>query len=455
MQAPELFKHQLHTSTFVRDVRRSLVFNDPGTGKTASILHAYRQERKVEKTAGRMLVFAPKAILRSAWCADCVTFTPDVTIAAAFATNRRQAFETGADIVVTNHDAATWIEKNMDVLEGFDWLAIDESTAFKNRTAKRSKALAKIAKQFDVRIAMTGTPMANHILDIWHQVYLVDGGEHLGGRYFAFRNVVCEPVQVTMDITDWKEKPGSRDVVADLIAPITIRYRFEDCVDIPQQYTTDRHVQLSPKLRKHYDDMVQQALLQLEEGDVEAVNAAALVNKLMQIASGAVYGATGPYLLDTERCDLVAELCAEREHTLVAFQWKHQREGLIQALERAGIDSFGIIDGSTKDAHEIVQNFQRGEYQVLLAQPQSAGHGLTLTKAKTIIWAAPTWNAEIYEQFNRRIYRTGQDQKTEVIHLLGTDTVDERVYNGLRGKLEGQLNLLEVLQDLTKMQEPS
>jgi len=448
-QPPAPYNHQIRTRDFILEQRRCLVFNDAGTGKSASVLWAYQHERKTLGTAGRHLVLAPKAILESAWCNDCLTFTPNVTIAAAYASNRRKAFDTSADVVVTNHDAVSWLAKNPKILADFDWLTIDESTAFKNRTAKRSKALAKLAQQFDVRIAMTGTPMANHILDIFHQVYLVDDGAHLGGRYFAFRHTVCDPVPVTPDVVDWREKPGARESIADLLSDIAIRYQLEDCVDLPQQHTTRMEHKLPTKLQEYYDEMVREALLQLERGDVEALNAASLVNKLLQIASGAVYGEHGPYLLDTARCDLVAELCAQRQHTLVAFQWRHQRDGLLAALKRVGIEDVGVIDGSTKDATQIVANFQAGQYSVLLAQPQSAGHGLTLTCAKTVIWASPTWKAETYEQFNRRIYRTGQDAKTEVIHIVATDTVDERVYSGLHTKLEGQLDLLNVLQNLT------
>ena len=450
---PTLFTHQQTTRDFILANPRALVLNEPGTGKTASVLTAYRTHRK-EQHGGRCLVLCPKAIMEPAWVADCRTFTPDLTIAVAAAPSqhRRSAFRYGTDIVVMNHDGVKWLTDHTELLDGFDFLVIDESTAFKNRSAQRSKAVAKLREHFDHRVLMTGTPMPNGLIDIWHQAFLADDGEALGNHFYKFRQSTHDPVPVMAGVTKWEEKEGSRDAVADLLSHMVIRYRFEDCVDIPALHTTTRSIRLPSKLQRQYDTMLNEALLQIEESDqtVQALNAASLMGKLLQIASGAVYGnETQAHELDMTRYALIAELCAERSHSLVAFQWKHQREGLIRALEQAGIDNFAVIDGEhNQDTGELVERFQAGEYQVLLAQPASAGHGLTLTRARTVIWASPTWNAELYEQFNRRIYRTSQTGSTEVIRIAAADTVDERVYAGLDHKIEGQLDLLELLQSL-------
>lgn len=449
--AIELFEHQKITRDLILEKQRALVFNDPGTGKTASVLSAIAAIRKMG--GGRALVLAPKAILEPAWCDDCRKFTPQISIAAAYAKNRADAFKIGTDIVVTNHDAAKWLAENRSVLAGFDILVIDESTAYKNRSAQRSKAVAAIKDQFEYRIAMTGTPMPNGLLDLWHQVYLIDDGERLSPKFFAFRAATHAPIQLYGNIMDWSEKEGAREAVADLLSDITVRYKFEDCVDVPANFITVREFDLPKKLRDAYDDMLANELLRFEGEDspeVTAINAAALTQKLLQIASGAVYKPDGTYhVLDTSRYELIAELVAEREHSIVGFQWKHQRDELIKALEAAGVNTYAVIDSSARDVPKIVERFQKGEYQVILAQPQSASHGLTLTRATTTIWASPTWDAERFEQFNRRIYRTGQTQKTETILIQGRETIDTLVYERLQGKLDKQLDLLDLVQTLT------
>jgi len=448
---PTLYEHQRHMRDFALEKRRSLCFSDPGTGKTAAQLDAIRIHR--EQSGGRALVVCPKAIMAPAWYNDAAFFTPNltVTLATAPADKRRKAFQSNADVVVINHDGVTWLEKNLDYLDGFDFLVIDESTAFKNKDSQRSKAMHRVAARFDYRVALTGTPRSNNLLDVWHQVYLIDEGEHLGSKYYAFRNATHDPIPVTMDIKRWEPKDGADEVVMDMIAPITIRYTMEECVDMPERQTTTRHVSLSRQLRKYYDEMEREALLELENGEVEAVHAASLMGKLQQIASGSVYGVSkSAFELNAERYELIASLCAERDHSLVAFQWRHQRDGITQALERAGVDTFAVIDGETKDreVNDIVTRFQAGEYQTLLIHPQSAGHGLTLTRANTLIWASPTPNAELFEQANRRIYRTGQQRRTETIVIAGESTVDERILDKLYGRVDAQSTAFELLHSM-------
>lgn len=455
---PKLFAHQERTRDFILENANVLVFSDPGTGKTASVLAAIEKHRK-ENGGGRALVLAPKSILEAAWTADCRTFTPKLTIAAAYAKNRIDAFRMGTDIVVTNHDAVTWLVKNKHILDEFDFLCIDESTAFKNKDSQRSKAIAALAPQFKIRVPMTGTPMPNGLIDVWHQAFLADLGTRLGTRFYAFRSVTHEPQTVAYDIQKWVEKDGARETVADILSDITIRYALRDCVDVPDNFIPPpREVPLSKALRKQYEDMLREAILQLEEGEVEAINAVSLRTKLLQIASGTVYGPDGKaFLLDTARYELVAEMIAERDHSICAFLWKHQRNGIIEALKAVGITEVAVIDGETPDRErpQIVKDFQAGKYRALLAHPQSAGHGLTLTRAATCIWPSPTYNAEHYHQFNARIDRNGQKRETEIIRIQAQDTVESAVYAALETKTQGQIGLLELVKAFTSVNSVS
>ena len=174
----EPFEHQSVTTDFITTNPRVLVTSDPGTGKTRSVLDAYMQ-----RPEGRMLVLAPLSLLQASWGDDLEKFTPNLTYTVAYARNRAKAFESDAQIIITNHDAVKWLVKNQHVLDGFNTLCIDEFTAFKNKDSQRSKAALKIAKLFDYRIAMSGTPNSNTICDIWHPTLIVDDGHRLGHRF--------------------------------------------------------------------------------------------------------------------------------------------------------------------------------------------------------------------------------------------------------------------------------
>ena len=201
--------------------------------------------------------------------------------------------------------------------------------------------------------------------------------------------------------------------------------------------------------------MVSVAATLLEDGKLlTAVHASSVHQKLMQIASGAVYTSFGydgdenPHVvLDDGRYELVMDLIEERASCLVAFNWRHQRAGLEKAATKRKI-KYGVIDGTvpSKKRTEIVEAFQRGDIRVIFAHPQSAGHGLTLTKGTTTIWTSPTYNAEHYKQFNHRIYRSGQTERTETIHITARNTIDEQVYSKLGKKLSSMQLLLDLIQ---------
>lgn len=401
-------------------------------------------------------MIAPKSILQPAWGNDIDKFCAGMTYSVANANNREKAFAQATDVVITNHDAATWLFKNRKVLSSFNRLVIDESTAFKNPSADRSKAMKKLASSFKWRRVLSGTPNPNSILDIWHQVCLVDDGEHLGNSYWKFRSVACEPVQVgpRPEMIEWLDKPGIEGAVFAMLADISIRHKFEDCVSIPPNTVSRVEFELSKTARMHYEDMLANAQLIIAEGnhirEFNAVNAAAIATKLSQIASGAMYtgGADHDYVvLDDTRANLVMDLVDARAHSLVAFNWRHQRDQFVEIARKRGY-SFGVIDGEVKgdDRTAVVNDFQAGNLKVVFAHPQSAGHGLTLVKGTATIWPSPTHNAEHFKQFNARIYRAGQTERTETILVCAKDTHDERVYVSLEKKLTSMALLLDLLE---------
>ena len=441
-----LWKHQKRDVEMMLDLPGVFNTSDPGTGKTRVVIEAMRRLNLPT------LVLAPKSILSCAWGNDIREFAPELNFAIATAQNRREVFESNARTIITNHDAVTWLTRteNISLLNKFKngLLVIDESTCYKNPTAKRSKAAARIRPMFSRCTCMSGTPTPQGIIDIWNQIFLVDQGQLLGNSYYRFRANTHTPINKG-SFTEWVERPGMADAVGDIISGITIRNRREDCMDLPENLIVHRKIDLSATHMRQYQELRRRAILELETGTVTAMNAAVLLNKLLQVASGAVYDEHGtPHLIDTDRYDLVMDLVEEQEHSVVVFNWKHQRDQMIKLAEQRGI-SYGLIDGTISNMYartQTVNDFQAGKFRVLFIHPQSAGHGITLTRGTATIWVSPTYNSELFVQANARIFRGGQTQKTETILISANGTADEAAYKALNDKVLNMNNLLEILQ---------
>ena len=439
------YDHQVTTTNFILNNPRCLITSDPGTGKTRSVLDAFVQR------GGKMLVLAPLSILEAAWADDILKFQPNIKYDIAYARNRKKVFENlDNEVVITNFEAVNFLVKNQKLLDSFDSICIDEFTAFKNRTAQRSKNLAKIIEHFEYRIAMSGTPNSNTILDIWHPTLLIDDGQRLGKRFYSFRQQVCTS-KFNGFANEWIDKPDAEEAVANVLKDIVIRYALNDCIDLPETSVRTMYTNLSAKTRKAYNTLSEESVLYTQQGTINAVNAGARVKKLLQLITGAIYDQEGNVqFVHEERYELIMDLIEQRKHSLVAFNWKHERDNLIELAEKRKL-TYAVIDGdvNVKERKTIVDRYQNGHIQVLFAHPQSAGHGLTLTKGTCTIWSSPTYNAEHFQQFNRRIHRAGQTQKTETILIAARDTWEEAVYDKLNTKMGRMENLLQVLCDLS------
>lgn len=296
---------------------------------------------------------------------------------------------------------------------------------------------------------MTGTPNPNTVTDAWNQINILDDGERLGQSFYHFRGSVQQPEQVGRlpNMVKWTDRPGAEEAVGGLVSDITIRHVFEECHAIPKNHNYVVPFNMSIKHQGIYEEMERSKVAQLQTGNITAINAASVVTKLLQIASGAVYDENGDYhVVDESRYELVAQLAEDRKLSIVFFLWKHQKEMLIEEFTRRKL-THTLIDGSvsSRKRDDAVQNFQAGFYRVLLAHPQSAAHGLTLTKGTSTIWASPTYNLEHWLQGNKRIYRAGQTQKTETVNVIAPGTIEERVYKVLTDKNLKMTNLLEIL----------
>lgn len=448
MKQNSLFKHQIESIKFLE--KRPLVFDmsDPGTGKTRVQIEDIAKRRR--KKGGKTLVVAPKSLLESAWKEDFKKFAPDMYVVTCFAHNRKQALALKADVYVINIDGIKDILKQPPKwFKEFDTIVIDESTAFKHHSSARSAAARKVTQKFKYRRCMSGTPMSNTVLDIWHQTYLLDEGKRLGNTFTKFRNAACECERdKDSGFVKWVDRPNMEVTVGLLLKDIAIRHKFEDCVDIPANHKYAVNFELSKKHMQLYQEMQKNKLLELKGKQIDAVNGAALYTKLLQIASGAVYDTDGDSaLIDSDRYELILDLIEAREHSIVFFNWEHQRDLLTAAADKRGF-SFAVYDGKTNDQEraDIVQAYQKGKYKVLFAHPQSAGHGLTLTRGTATIWASPTYNLEHFLQGLKRIHRIGQTEKTETIVVVAKGTYDEKAWLVCNKKDAKQKDFLEMIE---------
>ena len=450
---PKRFAHQEKTYQRQLSTNRLLDTSDPGTGKTRVQLdvHQWHRHSNQGKCA---LVMAPKSLLYPAWYEDAQKFTPDLKLSVATAPNRERGFNSNADMYITNSDAACWLaDRPASFFERFDTIIMDEITYFKNPFSKRSKAMAEIIKYFDRRYGLTGTPNPNHITDLWHLVFLIDDGERLGENYYAFRNTTCQPEPMRVanqpHLKRWVPKENIEFQVGQLISDINIRHKFEDCIDIPETHTTHLRYDLNKKSRKMYNELKRDAILALQEGFVLGINKAALMGKLFQACSGSVYTNAGDVgVIDTQRTDILIDLAKIREHSVMFYQWEHQRDYLIKRLKTAKLP-VAVLGGSAIQRNKLVKHFQGGLYRVFLAHPQSSGYGLTLTRAESTIWGSLTWNLEHFIQGNYRVPRAGQTKKTEKVIITANDTIEEDVYARLMDKNAKQESILSILEQLS------
>jgi len=449
-------KHQTKSLKFMAPKKCVFDMSDPGTGKTYVAIKDFARQHKKDKKA--MMVFCPKSLMQAAWANDIKKFAPHLRVSIAWAKDRHDALAVPADVYIINVDGVKDLLKYAKSFwKKFGRIIFDESTAFKHHTSARSKAALKIVKNFEWRRCLSGTPTSNGICDLWHQVLLLDDGARLGKSFFQFRSACCvpeamgkpmlitqknrageiirdengDPVKKNISHVRWIDREGIELQIGVLISDITIRHKFEDCVDIPAMNIYSMPTYLSPKHRKLYDKLEEDSIVILEDTAITAVNKAVLLGKLLQCVSGAIYNNDGGYtLVDTDRYELVMDLVEERRHSLVFYTWDHQLQELLSLAKKRGVSHVVW----NPDRPVIEAEFQSGQYQVLFAHPQSAGHGLTLTRATANIWPSPTYNLEHFRQGLKRVHRIGQRQKTETIVIVAEDSRDENAWEALQYK---------------------
>ena len=442
----EPFDHQKKTAAFFTMNRRSFCFNEQGTGKTASAIWAadfLLNQGKIK----RVLVICPLSIMDSAWREDFFTFAPhrSVDIAYGASKKRKAIIEQGADFVIINYDGVEIVSEEI-ANGGFDLIIVDEATHYKNAQSKRWKTLNKLIKDDTWLWLMTGTPAAQSPLDAYGLAKMINPLNV--PRFFgSFRDMVMRKVTQFR----WIIKPEATDLVFNVLQP-AIRFTKEQCLDLPAMTYVKRKVELTRQQQKYYDMLKKEFVMTVGDDEVSAVNAAVIMNKLLQISAGAVYTDEGDTLeFDIKhRYKVLREVIDESSQKVLIFvPFKHTIDILTDKLRTDGITT-EVIRGDVPVARrtDIFKRFQTTDNpRVLVIQPQSAAHGVTLTAANTVVWWGPTPSLETYAQANARVHRSGQTHPCTVVQLQGS-AVEKRVYALLDNRINVHTKMIDLYKEI-------
>ena len=442
---PGIFKpmaHQKETASFLTLNTRAFCFNEQGTGKTASAIWA-ADYLLTQGAIKRVLVVCPLSIMQAAWQADLFKFAVHRTVDVAYGErNKRKAIISGlADFVIINFDGVKIVEDEI-INGGFDLIIIDEANAYKNSRTERFKVMRKIVSHDKWLWMMTGTPAAQSPLDAYGLAKLC-----IPARAPTLYSTYRDMVMYQLTRFKWIPKPNAVAAVHELLQP-AIRFEKKDCLDLPDVIHTSRFAPLSAQQLKYYRQLKKDMLIEAAGEEVSAVNAAANLNKLLQIACGAVYTDTKNVIeFDvSDRLNAVSEVINEASHKVLIFvPFTHTLDMLKEYLTKQGVTA-EIINGnvSVTKRTDIFKKFQEDvEPRVLLIQPQAAAHGVTLTAANVVIWYAPVTSSETYLQANARVHRQGQKNPVTVVHIEGSP-VEASLYKMLQQKLDLHSQIIDL-----------
>lgn len=434
--------HQKDTASFLSINQRAFCFNEQGTGKTASAIWA-SDYLLTQKTINRVLIICPLSIMQSAWQADLFKFAVHRSVDVAYGDrSKRRAIVSGvAEYVIINFDGLEIVKdeiKNGD----FDLIIIDEANAYKNSRTKRFKALKEIVSSKTWLWMMTGTPAAQSPLDAYGLAKMCVP-QKTPMLYGAYRDMVM--TQLTR--FKWVPKPNAEQIVHSLLQP-AIRYTKAECLDLPDVTMVSRYSPMTPQQSKYYKQLKKDMLISAAGEDVSAVNAAANLTKLLQIAGGAVYTDNKNVVeFDvSNRLSTVLEVIEEATHKVLVFVPFTHTIGLLKDFLTKNNITCEIINGEvpvTKRT-EVFKKFQeQQDPKVLLIQPQAAAHGVTLTAANVVIWYAPITSIEYYLQANARVHRQGQKNPVTVVHIEGSP-VEAKLYTALQSKLDFHSKIIDL-----------
>lgn len=438
-----LHSYQQDALGYVLDTPRCLLALSMGLGKTLVTLTALQRLYR-DWESDRILIVAPKRVALSTWPHEIEKWKIPLryTQLALPKKQREDAVRADTPIHIINVDNLVWLIEYWGKKWPYDTLVIDESSLFKAHNTRRFKALKRRCADLNRVILLTGTPAPNSLMDLWPQVYLLDQGERLFRTITGYRN---HYFQKGYDGFSWHIKDGASEEIYERVSDICLRMDAADLVGVPERVDVEVPIVIPPRAMDQYRELEKEFLLQISEDEaITASTAAVLVGKLLQAANGALYTEEEWVELHSAKLDALAEIheCSAGQPLLVAYYYKHDLERLRKRFPHAV-----VLDQDP----QTIDRWNDGEIDMLLAHPQSAGHGLNLQRGGSIIvWFSLTWSLEQYLQFNARLHRQGQERGVVIHHLVAEGTVDETVMETLARKDAGQNALFDALKARAK-----
>lgn len=418
------------------------LFLDMGLGKTIITLSAISELKYGRFAVKKVLVIAPKKVAEATWQREAAKWdnVKFLRFSAVLGSEpkRIRALNTPADIYIINRENVVWLVDFYKNAWPFDMVVIDEFSSFKNHSAKRFKALAAIRSHITRIVGLTGTPSPNGLEDLWSQVFLLDCGARLGKYFTHFRSRYFDPGKRSREVIyAYDAKQGAEAAIMQKISDICISMKAEDYLQLPDITYDTVPVVLEPKARKAYDELEREMVLELADDEyIDVASAAALSNKLQQLANGAVYDGDKNWH-EIHRCkvdafmELIEQLAGKP--ALVFYNFKHDLERLQNALKKTSLR----VSRLSTPADE--QKWNEGKLDILLAHPASAAYGLNLQDGGNhVVWFGLNWSLELYQQANKRLHRQGQKHKVIIHHLIAEGTRDDDLAESLAQKDKAQ-----------------
>lgn len=443
----DLHDYQVKAVNHIISNRGCALFLDMGLGKTVSTLTAL-EILLTNKRIRKPLIIAPKRVAECTWSDELTKWEhlKSLTISKILGTaqQRRDALRKRADLYIINRDNVTWLVDYLGDAFDFDTLVLDELSSFKSPKAKRFKALRKVLPKADRVIGLTGTPAPNGLIDLWSQIYLLDRGQRLEKTLTAYRSIYFTPGRSNGYIVyEWRPRPYSQDIINRKLSDICLSMSARDYLKLPDVMYSEIPVVLPEDVMARYKEFEREKIVELGDDPITATNAAVLANQLRQFASGALYKEAGSHqyeVIHSEKIEALKEIAdTSQSNILVGYEFQHDYKRIKEA-----IPSFTKLD-TTKD----IKDWNQQKIPLAGGHPASMGHGLNLQRGGNhIVWFTPPWSLELYQQFNARLHRQGQDKPVMIHHLVAKGTIDERVMKVLRGKDDVQSAILETIKEL-------
>ncbi|MFZ3578822.1 DEAD/DEAH box helicase [Virgibacillus sp. DJP39] len=440
------YQYQAYAANWIIEKKKSALFLEMGMGKTISTLTAILDLMYDHFDVAKVLVIAPLRVASTTWEEEVKKWdhlkTLRISKVLGSEKQRVAALYNKADIYIINRENVTWLVDWFDTDWPFDMVVIDELSSFKSSKAKRFKSLKKVRPLIKRFVGLTGTPAPNGLIDLWPQIYLLDGGERLGRTVTGYREKYFLPDQRNqMMVYTWKLKQGAEDAIYEKLSDVCVSMKAEDYLELPDRIDNTILVELPKKAKEQYEMLEKELILSIADTDVLAGSAAVLANKLLQMANGAVYDENKEVKhIHDEKLKALDELieAAGGKPVLIFYGYQHDKDRILNHLKKAK-PRLLQSDGDIKD-------WNSGKVNILLAHPASAGHGLNLQAGgNIIIWFGLNWSLELYQQANARLHRQGQKETVIIHHILAKDTIDERVMKALEDKDTSQAALIEAV----------